>query len=111
MVVCRMAVYFVFSFSVHNFRMQEAWKEQEKTLIEVSNDLKAIKEKFEDDAWYDSAAVALQGTKDIKGTLKSLVQANLSQKSSDDEESSAQHDMPDLSPMLNDPGKKPNNMI
>jgi hypothetical protein len=95
--------------------MQEAWKEQEKKITEMSDELKSIRKTFENDEWYDAAAETLRGSKDLKGALKSLVQSTLAEelaKSKSNDEILSEKDLiPDLSNSLGEGSKKSTKMI
>lgn len=111
----RIAVYFVFSFSVHNFRMQEAWKEQEKKIAQLSSELQLIHDNFDDDEWYGVSAATLQGSKDLKGALKTLIQAKLEERPATTSDSvpvpTSSDQIPGLSDVLGDSTKTSSKMI
>ncbi len=73
-------MYFIFSFSIHNYRSQLAWKELEEKSNETESSLGNVNARLENDAWVSSLLSRVEAAKDssskaaiLKKSLKEVL--------------------------------------
>ena len=77
---CRVGVYFVFSYAIHNYRVKLAWDEREVEFKHLKQELAQVKDSITtDDAWLASTVAKIKAAKSTAQTnvLKEEIQTKV----------------------------------